>query len=108
MMGSSSVGFAESEWNRITTSYPRKEIRRRKEVTDPFRKYGNAMAWVEWNCVCTIVKIEALHVRTGAAQRLLANLKEICDKYGIRIFGNATPYEPPGRSNIEELLTHGM
>ena len=104
-MISNSVNFAKSEWISITTTFPRKEIRRGKEFTDPFRRIGHSIAWVEWDEVCTIIKIEALQVRTGAATRLLAKLKEICDKHEVCIFGNATPYKPPGRPNIEEFLT---
>ena len=63
-------------------------------VEEPFRRYGDAIAWLEWEDACVIKKIEALKPRIGATASLLSFLKVLAVKHGIRITGNPVIYGP--------------
>lgn len=110
-MSNDSTTGAKYEWYSVTTPCAKRVIRRGREFTEPFRRYGKAIAWIEWSSICTIVKIETLQGKKGAATRLLSALKAICDKHGLRIFGNATAYQlsayedSGGLLSQEELVT---
>jgi hypothetical protein len=102
---SESIRSASEEWDDATTPFPKSEWRRGKEFIDPFRKYGNAIAWIEWNGMCTIIKIESLVQKQRAGTALLTKLKEICDKHELRMFGNATAYQPSDCRDLSAVLT---
>jgi hypothetical protein len=63
-------------------------------IEDPFRKYGSAIAWLEWQDDCHIKKLETLKPRGGGATCLLLFLKGLAVKHGIRIIGNPIVYPP--------------
>ncbi|MGA2661068.1 MAG: hypothetical protein ABSH34_26600 [Verrucomicrobiota bacterium] len=90
-----SLSAAQAEWEAAAVPYPLLHKQSYgKVVEEPFRKYGDAIAWLEWEGLCTIVKIETLSPRSGAASLLLSFLKAVAMKRGIRIYGNPVVYKP--------------
>lgn len=91
----SSILEARANWEIATTPYPllRKQSYG-KLVEEPFRRYGDAIAWLEWEENCVITKIETLKPRSGAASALLSFLKALTERHCIRIYGNPLAYEP--------------
>jgi hypothetical protein len=86
---------AQQEWESETTLYPLiHRLSRGKLEEEPFRRFQNAIAWLEWSEVCTIKKIETLCPKTGAATSLLSFLKKIASKHSVYIFGNPCCYPP--------------
>ena len=63
-------------------------------VEEPFRRYGDSIAWLEWDRYCIIKKIETMRPRSGATTALLSFLRSLAAKHGFRIYGNPVVYEP--------------
>jgi hypothetical protein len=90
-----SLSAAQAEWEAATTPYPLPHKQSYGKIIDePFRRYGDAIAWLEWQDNCTITKIETLKPRTSAATSLLSFLKTLATKHGIHIYGSPVIYEP--------------
>jgi hypothetical protein len=93
-----SLSAARTEWEATTTPYPLPHKQSYGEVfVEPFRKFGHAIAWLEWvkynaGVVCEIKKLETLKRKTGAATSLLCFLKMISAKHSLHIYGNPTVY----------------
>ena len=86
---------AQAEWEAGTIPYPLpNKLSYGPVVEEPFRRYGEAIAWLEWEDDCVVKKIETLKPRTGATTSLLSFLKLLAVKHGIRITGNPVIYEP--------------
>jgi hypothetical protein len=90
---------AREEWEANTTSHPKKhsisKFRPAFHIHE-FRKFGQAIAWLKWDGdYIEITKFEKL---PGAGRQagtpLVEFLKSVADKYQIRLFGNATIYQP--------------
>jgi hypothetical protein len=91
----SSLSAARAEWEAATTRYPLRHKQSYGEtVEEPFRRYGDAIAWLEWEDYCVISKIETLRSRSGATTALLSFVKVLATKHCFRIFGNPVVYEP--------------
>lgn len=88
------IVIAQQAWESATEPYPLNRATRRGSVEEPFRRFGDSIAWLEWCEWCTIKKIETLKSRTGASTRLIVFLKTIADREKIRITGNPLAYEP--------------
>jgi hypothetical protein len=89
------LSLARREWEQATTPYPLQHKQSYGEVVEePFRRYGDAIAWLDWGHDCAISKIETLRPRSGAASELLSFLKKLATKHGVRIYGNPVVYEP--------------
>lgn len=89
------IAAAKAEWEAATSPYPL--LHRQsygEEVEELFRRYGDAIAWLDWGDCCLISKIETLKAGTGAATALLSFLKSLADKHSFRIYGNPVVYEP--------------
>jgi hypothetical protein len=88
--------LAEEEWTAITQPAPKTHHRSRKPVTHPFRRFGQALAWVEFDAEqIEIKKLEmTVHPAKGAATLLLEALKAIATKHELRITGAAIAYLP--------------
>jgi hypothetical protein len=91
----SSLFAAQMEWEAVTTplQLPHQQSYGRI-VEEPFRKYGDAIAWLDWQDNCIIMKIETLKPRTGAATSLLCFLKTLATKHGISVSGQPIVYPP--------------
>jgi len=88
---------AERAWLELTTPSDRRHVGRRGQVTYPFRQYGQAVAWIEWQPGRAIIlKLETLGGK-GEGAKLIRALIQIADQHGIRITGNASPYATPER-----------
>lgn len=98
--------LAWQEWERQTEPYPKTHYIGKKPFIDEFRRYGDAIAWLEIGDDCiTITKIEALKTGKGAARRLVEFLKSLADKYRVRLFGNAVVYPPDVPTPVGPLLS---
>lgn len=95
-----SLEAAHAEWEAATIPYPLLHKQSYgKIVEEPFRRYGDAIAWLEWEAheegsVCEFKKFETLKRKTGAATSLLNFLKTLAVKHQVHIYGNPTPYPP--------------
>jgi hypothetical protein len=90
---------AREEWEANTTPCPKKHSLSKFRTTfhiHEFRKFGQAIAWLKWND--DYIEITKLEKLPGAGRRagtpLIEFLKSIADKHHIRLFGNATIYQP--------------
>lgn len=91
----SSLSAAQAEWEAATIPYPLPHKQSYGEIVEePFRRYGGAIAWLDWDEYCIIKKIETLRPRTGATTSLLSFLKTLAAKHRVRIYGNPVVYEP--------------
>ena len=91
----SSLSAAIAEWEAASTPYPLPHTRSDgATVEEPFRRFGDAIAWLTWPGWCVITKIETLRPKSGAATSLLRFLKAISTKHGIRLYGNPIVYKP--------------
>ena len=100
------LSVARTEWEAGTTSYPLPHKQSYGEIIEePYRRYGNAIAWLEWSDHCEIRKFQTLTPKSGEATLLLTFLKALATKHGIRIFGNPVVYEPTYPLPSETLLT---
>lgn len=101
------IEAAQLEWEALTVPAEGRAQRARERGTaEPFRRLGNARAWVEWHGACELKRIESLSPGEGAAAHLLATLKGICGRHGLEIFGHAQIYRPEHVSG--PLLTQGQ
>ena len=90
-----SLSAAQAEWEAATVRYPLPHKQSYgKIVEEPFRRCGDAIAWLDWGDCCVITKIETLKPRSGAATSLLSFLKALATKHGVRIYGNPVVYPP--------------
>lgn len=85
---------AQAGWETASDSFPLIRASRHGPVVEPFRRFGDSIAWLDWCEWCVIKKIETLKPMTGATTRLLELLKSIANRHRIRITGNPTTYEP--------------
>lgn len=86
---------AQAEWEAATVPHPLSHRQSYGEfVQEPFRKYGDAIAWLEWTRFCEIKKLETLKARSGAATLLVVFLKALADKHRVHLFGQPIPYAP--------------
>ena len=86
---------AQTDWEAATIPYPLSHRQSYGEIVEePFRRYGDAIAWIDWQDDCVITKIETLKPRSGAASLLLSFLQTLARKHGFCIFGNPVVYEP--------------
>lgn len=94
------LSAAITEWEAATIPYPLPHKQSYGAIVEePFRKYKDAIAWLEWEKhdegnVCEIKKLETMKRRSGAATSLLNFLKMISANHDIYIYGNPTPYPP--------------
>lgn len=100
-----SIERARAEWEVNSKPSPREGRRRNRLVIDEFRRYGEALALLEWTKVCIISKIETLRPRAGAASRLIEYLKSLADSHHISLFGNITAYVPETPHVLDGLLS---
>lgn len=95
MRSANSAYLARLEWEKETYSYPKiRQSARGRIAEDPFRRYGDAIAWLEWDVHCTIVKIETIFPKNGHGTALLTFLKVLADKHGVLITGNPIAFKP--------------
>ena len=101
------ISAAQAEWEAATTPHPlmRPATRREPPVEEPFRKYGEAIAWITWSDNCELTKIETLRAHSGAPKALLSFLKSLARKHGIRIYGNPLVYKPTNPQAAASPLT---
>jgi len=93
---------AQHEWEANTTPYPKNHlvlpVVRNNPIVhkDNFRKYGQAIAWLEWDGkYIEMKKFEKLPCAAkGAGTPLIEFLKSLADKYHVRILGNPLRYDP--------------
>ena len=91
----SSLSVARAEWEAATIPHPLNCKRSDGEIIEePFRRYGDAIAWLEWDHYCQITKIETLRPMSGAPTSLLIFLKGIADRCRIHLYGFPVPYPP--------------
>lgn len=101
-----SISSAKQEWESETTPYPLiHKLSGGIKEEEPFRRFQNAIAWLEWSGICTIKKIETLRPKTGAATSLLSFLKGIACKHSIYIFGNPCYYPPTSPEATQSPLS---
>jgi hypothetical protein len=89
---------AQQDWENNTTLHLKKHLISRFRPVfqiQEFRQFGNAIAMLNWSGDCIeITKFETLRPNEGAATRLIEFLKSLADKYQVRLWGHARPYEP--------------
>jgi hypothetical protein len=91
----SSILAAKSEWENVTIPYPMPNQQSYGEIIeDPFRRYGDAVACLDWDDRCTISKIETLAPRSGGATSLLLFLKSLALKHDFLLYANPLAYQP--------------
>jgi hypothetical protein len=91
----SSLLAARAEWEAATIPHPLPHKQSCGEIVEePFRRYRDAIAWLDWDDYCIVTKIETLRPRSGATGSLLSFLKTLAIKHGIRIYGNPVVYPP--------------
>jgi len=62
--------LTRKEWENITVSAPKTHFRFRKPITHEFRKYGQALAWLDFDGgYIEIVKLETLEAGRGGANQ---------------------------------------
>jgi hypothetical protein len=102
----SSILAAKAEWEDITIPYPLSNQQSCGErVEDPFRRYGDAVACLEWDDHCTIGKIETLNPRSGGATSLLLFLKSLALKHDFLLYGDPVVYPPATSFPATALLS---
>ena len=102
----SSLSAAQAEWEEATICYPLPHKQIYDEIVEePFRRYGDAIAWLDWGNYCIISKIETLRPRSGATTSLLVFLKALATKHGIRIYGNPVVCPPTCLQAAESPLS---
>ena len=105
MRAASFIRLAKVEWENKTIEHSKSRIRPGGDIVqDPFRKYGDAIAWLEWSNYCVIVKIETLFHGKGQATALLTFLKSLADKHQFLITGNPCCYE----TKVPEVDRNGL
>ena len=91
--------LAMKEWEDKTTPQHKERKGGKKIRIQEFRKYGEAIAWLELDSKhIEIKKIEKLSCKgRGAGTALIEFLKSLADKYQVRLFGGVVAYdlEPP-------------
>jgi hypothetical protein len=91
----SSILAAKAEWEEITIPYPMSNLQSYGEIPEePFRRYGDAIACLDWDDRCTLGKIETLNPRNGGATSLLLFLKSLALKHDFLIYGVPVIYQP--------------
>ncbi len=88
---SRALAAAQAAWYRSTR--PSDRVNRAPDLF-PFRRFGDAVAWVEWRGPepAMLMKVETLAPGKGAASRLLRHLIAIADAHRIRLAGVAIAY----------------
>jgi len=89
---------ARKEWEDNTESAPKKVTQgtyKKWTVVQPFRRFGEALAWLDWNDdIIEIKKLETLNPGIGGPTKLLKFLQSIADKHGLRISAWIVAYSP--------------
>jgi hypothetical protein len=96
---------ARTEWKKNSAPSPRARVLKRRVVTEEFRRFGEAIALLEWTDRCTILKVETLRPRMGAATALVEYLKRLVDFYEIPLCGNITAYVPDLPTETSNILS---
>jgi hypothetical protein len=100
---------AQQEWVLNTTPHCKDHFYENGKWawTDQFRKRDQAIALINWDCDdIEITKLEKLPgAGRGAANPLVNVLKELADKYHIRISCQVRPYTPDNPLPDEPLIT---
>ena len=92
------LSAGRAEWEEATVHYPLPhKLSYGEVVEEPFRRYGDAIAWLDWEYYCIIKKIETMKPRSGATTALLYFLKSLAAKHGFRIYGQPVVYDPTCR-----------
>lgn len=61
---------------------------------EDFRRFDNAIAWLQWNEDCIeIKKLETLLPHGGGPTRLIKFLKTLADEFLVPLWGHARLYE---------------
>jgi hypothetical protein len=99
--------LARIEWESNSTSHAKLHPLGRGVIhKHEFRKYGQAIAWLNWDGNCMeIAKFETLSPGHGAAAKLVEFLKSLADKYGVTLYGHATVYSPDDPIPQGQLLS---
>jgi hypothetical protein len=99
--------LAQEEWEQNTTPHAKLHRVGKQTVHEhEFRKYGQAIAWLKWDGDCIeIAKFETLQPSQGNASKLIEFLKNLSNKYKVRIFGHATAYLPDPPIPKGELIS---
>ena len=91
--------LAMKEWEDKTTPQHKERKGGKKIRIQEFRKYGEAIAWLELDSKHIVIKkIEKLSCEgRGVGTALIEFLKSLADKYQVRLFANVAAYElePP-------------
>ena len=101
----SSILSAKAAWEQATLPFPISNQTCGEIMEEPFRQYGDAIAWLEWDDGCTIYKLETLKPKTGAASALLAFLKELAQTHNFVLRGNPVAYVPTSDLPAGDLLS---
>jgi hypothetical protein len=101
---------AQQEWEAVTTPHPKQHFYEngKKQVgKHQFRKFGQAIALLNWCENIEMTKLEKLPSGgRGATIPIVEFLKTLADNYHIRIFGHVKPYTPdPPWSDDEYIPT---
>jgi hypothetical protein len=104
------IQLASQEWEANTQPHPKMRLIsefRPEYRLQPFRRYGYAIAWLEWyESHIEIRKFEALEeTGRGSAGKLIRFLIALSNKYKIPIEGQAVPYPPDPPALKGETLT---
>lgn len=90
---------AQQDWEAKTADHPKQhfyENGKKQEGLQDFRKYGQAIALINWaGETIEIKKMEKLPgAGRGASIPLVNFLKTLADKYHLHIWGQVKPYTP--------------
>ena len=97
---------ARQEWEDHTTPHPKNHPVGKKIHVHEFRKYGQAIAWLEWGGdYIEITKLETLQPYGGGPARLVEFLKTLADKYQVQLQGRVRAYRPDPPIPEGHLLT---
>jgi hypothetical protein len=90
----------DAAWEAATSQHPVEHRRGKRVTVHPFRRYGDAIAWVEWlPSHASLLKIERLDgASSGSGSALLKLIQKICVEHGLALHANVAPYrrEPDG------------
>jgi hypothetical protein len=93
------IQLAKKEWEENSTPHAKNNFIGKRNYTQEFRKYGEAIAWLDFDGEYIVMKkIEKLSCEgRGAGTALIEFLKSLADKYQVRLFANIAAYElePP-------------
>jgi hypothetical protein len=107
----SPIQRARQKWEKETTEFPKMHLVRPVVQNNliyfkqDFRRFGNAIAWLQWNEDCVeIKKFETLHPHGGGPTRLIDFLKALANEFQVPLWGHARVYELDTAFSKEHLL----